>query len=154
ALLGALETLPLLFRRRWPIEVTAVVTVVAITIVAFDYVLFPFQLAVAIYTLAASSRARAAVLTAAASIVATAGVLAANGNAFGDAAARVVFLVAAWLLGDSIRSRRAYVREIEEKAERLERERLTEARRAAAEEQARIARELHDVIAHALSVIV
>jgi signal transduction histidine kinase len=154
AVLGGVETLPLLFRRRWPLEVTAVVTVVAITIVAFDYVLFPFQLAVAIYTLAASSRTRGAVLTAAASIAGTAIALAASGNAFGDSAARVVFLVAAWLLGDSIRSRRAYVREIEEKAERLERERLTEARRAAAEEQARIARELHDVIAHALSVIV
>jgi signal transduction histidine kinase len=154
ALLGALETVPLLFRRRWPIVVTGVVTAVAITIVSFDYVLFPFQLAVAIYTLGASSRTRGAVLTAAASIAGTAVVLAASGNAFGDAAARVVFLVAAWLLGDSIRSRRAYVREIEEKAERLERERRTEARRAAAEEQARIARELHDVIAHALSVIV
>ena len=65
-----------------------------------------------------------------------------------------MFLVAAWLLGDSIGSRRAYVREIEEKAERLEREREAEAQRAAAEEQARIARELHDVVAHALSVIV
>jgi signal transduction histidine kinase len=46
------------------------------------------------------------------------------------------------------------VREIEEKADRLERERESESRRSAAEAQARIARELHDVIAHALSVIV
>ena len=73
---------------------------------------------------------------------------------FGDSAARVVFLVAAWLLGDSVGSRRAYVREIEEKAGRLEREREAEAQRVVAEEQARIARELHDVVAHALSVIV
>jgi signal transduction histidine kinase len=73
---------------------------------------------------------------------------------FGAAAARVVLLVAALLLGESVGSRRAYVREIEEKADRLEREQETEARRAAAEEQARIARELHDVVAHALSVIV
>ena len=62
-------------------------------------------------------------LTAGASIVAMTAVLAASRGAFGDAAARVVFLVAAWLLGDSIRSRRAYVHEIEQKAERLERER-------------------------------
>jgi signal transduction histidine kinase len=81
--------------------------------------------------------------------------LAATGYAqFGDSAARVVFLVAAWLLGDSIGSRRAYVREIEEKARRLEREREAEAQRMVAEEQSRIARELHDVVAHALSVIV
>ncbi|MGH3049170.1 MAG: sensor histidine kinase, partial [Gaiellaceae bacterium] len=65
-----------------------------------------------------------------------------------------VFLAAAYLLGDSVGSRRAYIREIEEKADRLEREREIETRRAAAEEQARIARELHDVVAHALSVIV
>ena len=46
------------------------------------------------------------------------------------------------------------MREIEEKADRLERERESESRRATAEEQARIARELHDIVAHALSVIV
>ena len=152
--LGMLETVPLLWRRRWPLAVVAVVTAAAIAIVAFDYWLFPFQLAVALYTLAASSRTRAAVAVSVASIVATAAVLAVSGSAFGDSAARVVFLVAAWLLGDSVRSRRAYVHEIEEKARRLERERETEARRVAAEEQSRIARELHDVVAHALSVIV
>ena len=58
---------------------------------------------------------------------------------FGSTAFHVVFLVAAWLLGDAIGSRRAYVREIEEKAERLERERRQEAARVVAEEQARIA---------------
>ena len=73
---------------------------------------------------------------------------------FGGSASRVVFLIAGWLLGDSIGSRRAYVHEIEEKAARLERERETVAGRVVAEEQARIARELHDVVAHALSVIV
>src|SRR5205814_5339270 len=81
-------------------------------------------------------------------------VLAARGLEFGAAAARVVLLIAAALLGESIGSRRAYVREIEEKAARLEREQEIETRRAAAEEQARIARELHDVVAHALSVII
>jgi signal transduction histidine kinase len=79
---------------------------------------------------------------------------AAGGLGFGDLAARILFLAGAYVVGDGVRSRREYVREIEEKAERLEREHRTEARRAAAEEQARIARELHDVIAHALSVIV
>src|SRR5439155_26075869 len=90
----------------------------------------------------------------AAIVAVAAAVLAARGLEFGAAAARVVFLIAAALLGESIGSRRAYVREIEEKAARLEREREMETRRPAAEEQARIARELHDVVAHALSVIV
>jgi signal transduction histidine kinase len=66
----------------------------------------------------------------------------------------VVFLTAAWILGDNLRTRRAYLHELEEKAERLEREREENERRAAADEQARIARELHDVIAHNVSVMV
>jgi signal transduction histidine kinase len=59
-----------------------------------------------------------------------------------------------WVLGDSLGTRRAYTRALEERAERLERERERESARAVAEEQARIARELHDVIAHNLSVMV
>ena len=113
-----------------------------------------FQLGVALYTLAASAEPRQARALGFLAIGATAAVLAAHGGGFGDRAARVVFLIAAWLLGDSVGSRHAYVLEIEAKAERLERERGIEARRVVAEEQARIARELHDVVAHALSVIV
>jgi signal transduction histidine kinase len=155
SVLGTLETLPLLWRRRWPLAVVVAVTAVALATVALDLRLLPFQLAVALYTLAASSDTRAARLTGLTSIAAVTVALAATGwSQFGDSAARVVFLVAAWLLGDSIGSRRAYVGEIEEKARRLEREREAEAQRVVAEEQSRIARELHDVVAHALSVIV
>src|SRR5262249_53082109 len=50
--------------------------------------------------------------------------------------------------------RRAYYSALEEKAQRLESERDEQARRAVAEEQARIARELHDVLAHNVSVMV
>ena len=153
--LGTIETLPLLWRRQRPLAVVVVVTAAALAIVALDLRLLPFQLAVALYTLAAISGTRTARLTGVASIAAVTVALAATGySQFGDSAARVVFLVAAWLLGDSIGSRRAYVREIEEKAGRLEREREAEAQRVVAEEQSRIARELHDVVAHALSVIV
>jgi signal transduction histidine kinase len=62
--------------------------------------------------------------------------------------------IAAWVLGDNLRIRRAYLRELEARAERLEREQEESVRRATAEEQARIARELHDVIAHNVSVMV
>jgi signal transduction histidine kinase len=61
---------------------------------------------------------------------------------------------AAWALGDNLRTRRAYLAELEARAERLEREQEETARRAVAEEQARIARELHDVISHNVSVMV
>ena len=66
----------------------------------------------------------------------------------------LVIAAAAWILGDNVRTRRAYYRALEERAERLEREQEENAQRAAAEEQARIARELHDVIAHSVSVMV
>lgn len=62
--------------------------------------------------------------------------------------------VLAWVLGDSVRTRRAYWAQLEEKAERLEKEREAQARIAVAAERARIARELHDVVAHNVSVMV
>jgi signal transduction histidine kinase len=60
----------------------------------------------------------------------------------------------AWVLGDSMRYRRAYLLALEDRAARLEAERDAQAQVAAAAERARIARELHDVIAHNVSVMV
>ncbi|WP_391858196.1 sensor histidine kinase [Streptomyces silvisoli] len=55
--------------------------------------------------------------------------------------------------GDAVRSRRAYVAAIEERAVRAERTREEEARRRVAEERMRIARELHDVVAHHIALV-
>ena len=60
----------------------------------------------------------------------------------------------AWLLGDLMQWRRGYYQALEERAARLERERDAQAQIAAAAERARIARELHDVVAHNVSVMV
>jgi len=60
----------------------------------------------------------------------------------------------AWVLGDSMRYRRGYYAALEDRAARLEAERDAQAKVAAAAERARIARELHDVIAHHVSVMV
>jgi len=151
-ILAALAALVLWQRRRRPLLVVGATAVLSVAVTALTSWLLPLALGVALYTLAstlgAAARRPAAVAVGAVLVA----LLATSG--LGDALFHTLFLVAAWFLGDSIGSRRAYVREIEEKAERLERERETEARRAAAEEQARIARELHDVVAHALSVIV
>lgn len=62
--------------------------------------------------------------------------------------------VLAWVLGDSMRTRRAYFDQLVERAARLEKEREAQAKVAVAAERARIARELHDVVAHNVSVMV
>jgi signal transduction histidine kinase len=61
--------------------------------------------------------------------------------------------VAAGVLGLSIRTRRAYLDSLRDRAERLERERDQQSVIAAAAERARIAREMHDLVAHHLAVM-
>jgi signal transduction histidine kinase len=65
-----------------------------------------------------------------------------------------VLLLAPWLVGKAMRSRVADMGLLEVRAEKAEREREQRAKEAAREERARIARELHDVIAHSVSVMV
>jgi signal transduction histidine kinase len=55
--------------------------------------------------------------------------------------------------GDAVRSRRAFIDAIRERAERAERTREEEARRRVAEERLRIARDLHDVVAHHIALV-
>jgi signal transduction histidine kinase len=62
-------------------------------------------------------------------------------------------IAVAWIVAETLRNRRARWAELSARAERLEREREQQARRAVTEERLRIARELHDVVAHSMSVI-
>jgi signal transduction histidine kinase len=75
-----------------------------------------------------------------------------NGEAFpwGDIPWITFIAVTPWIVGRAMRGRVRQSEELERRAERLERERLV----AVAEERARIARELHDVIAHSVTVMV
>jgi signal transduction histidine kinase len=63
------------------------------------------------------------------------------------------WLIAAFVLGEVSRGRREYIAQVEQRAIDAERTREEEARRRAGEERLRIARELHDVLAHSISVI-
>lgn len=77
----------------------------------------------------------------------------ANQHIIGTVFVTVPFVLA-WVLGDSMRTRRAYWAQLEERASRLEKDREQQARMAVTAERARIARELHDVVAHNVSVMV
>jgi len=151
-----LSVLPLALRRSWPVVVLAITLAAA---VAGDLLFVGLQIpgpAIALYTVAAHCERRVSVAAAAV----TAAVLVIPAVAGGGVsepsfiAAMYAVFAAAWALGDNLRTRRAYLAELEARAERLEREREQNARRAVAEEQARIARELHDVISHNVSVMV
>ncbi len=63
------------------------------------------------------------------------------------------FVAASWVLGYAIRTRRAYIAELKARAVQLEAEQGERAARAVVDERLRIARELHDVIGHSISLI-
>ena len=154
--LAALTALPLAARRYRPLAVFAVTVAAWLAILLAGVDTFAPGVLVATYTLAAHCERRVALPAgiAALLVLAPANALASGRLEEEAAIPTLVALAAAWILGDNIRTRRAYYRELEEKAERLEREREENERRAVAEEQARIARELHDVIAHNVGVMV
>jgi signal transduction histidine kinase len=72
----------------------------------------------------------------------------------GEIIPKLALFAIAWVVGDNVRTRREYLTELEARAARLEHEREEQLRRAAAEERTRISRELHDMIAHNVSVMV
>ena len=152
-------TLPLAFRRRLPLSVYAVCFGIT---VLHSGMHFPgggpaVASLLALYTVAAIAHSRqAALVTLGLSYLGIASSLVTPGSteSTSDVVVVCVFLTVAWVLGDNMRIRRAYVTTVEERAERLERERDGEAQRAVLEERTRIARELHDVVAHGMSVMV
>jgi signal transduction histidine kinase len=160
-----LQTLPLVVRRRLPFTVFAVGAVAMAVQGALGLYSPTFAflaLNVALYSLAAYGDRRLAILgvmvwTGLLSVhlawfVATSWPHVAIADLY-DLFNDWVLLAAAWVLGQGVRQRRAHAAELEGRAARLEREREEKARQAAIQERLRIARELHDVVAHSLSVI-
>jgi signal transduction histidine kinase len=87
-------------------------------------------------------------------VAASAIVLAVGGSTVGDALPVLIWWAAAIGIGRGLRERQALVELLRERSARLERDRERDMADAALEERARIARELHDVIAHAVSLMV
>jgi signal transduction histidine kinase len=142
-----------------------VLYVVGLSITAYSLLGYPetngaLGVFVAFYTVAAhESRRRAtiaAAVTAGGILVSFAAYAAFNSLAGWTTSLTSTYLSfgLAWLIGDNLRVRRAYTRELENRAVELEREREEKAAQAVAEERTRIARELHDVVAHYVSVMV
>ena len=102
---------------------------------------------------ASASPGTAAGIGAAVAAIEVGALSAVGGPDWGAALAALALAVAGWLAGENTRSRRAHLEGVLERAAEREREREQQARQAGAEERLRIARELHDVVAHAMSII-
>ncbi|MFI9642472.1 sensor histidine kinase [Micromonospora sp. NPDC051925] len=148
----------LALRRRHPLAVLGTVTVLVVAALLLGAARAPFMIIVAIaaYTVANRTDRRTAWVTG-------------TGAALAIGAAAVFVVGISWVRpeivvlllwfgfavagGDAVRSRRAYVAVLEERARRAEQTREEEALRRVAEERLRIARELHDVVAHHIALI-
>lgn len=158
------QSIALVFRRRWPI---AVYSVVGVGTVLYAWLGYPeaaggLGVLLAIYTVAAHTPLREAIVAAGIYIVGMALSLIGFARDEGvpldvflaDFLVNLLALILAFTVGVTIRTRRAYVASLEARAALLEREREENALLAVALERGRIARELHDVVAHSVSVAV
>ncbi len=157
----ALIVLPLLGRRRWPFGAPAAVWVLAAACSFVDGRLVGFPAGVSAAGLAAAIllgtvRDIAQARIGLAIVLGSAAILVFNDPALsgGDFIFVPVLFAIAWLAGLALRERAEQAEAAEERAGHAEREREAAARLAVAEERARIARELHDIVAHSVSVMV
>jgi signal transduction histidine kinase len=150
-----LMTVPLAWRRRAPL---VVVLVVMAALAAQSLLLAPSEpypdselvpLLLAVYSVAAHGKSREPLVGAAVS-----GVAGLVWVGVDDFFLPLVAFGGAWVAGNLVQKRQLYAEAMEERTRVLEREREANARMAAAEERVRLARELHDVVGHSVSVMV
>ncbi|GIH24772.1 two-component sensor histidine kinase [Acrocarpospora phusangensis] len=156
-LLAGLMTLSVALRRRWPF-----VLLVALAVPQFALDLFHFNTGfsgvatlILLYTVAARRGLALSVVGAVFSMIGylLSVLLTYDRPSWPDHVVAVAVMTLCWVIGRSVRLRRAYLDELVDRADRLERAREADTRAARAEERSRIARELHDVVAHHVSVM-
>ena len=159
-LLGALLAVPILFRHRWPFQV-----MIATAAAIFFYYIFArrnispaplffvplYDAAVAGYLIWAVSIAASFMLTGL--IVVEVSTKESLATLTSDFLSQIVILVLAVVLGELVRSRRDLAAETARRLQLADEERAAEAGRVVAEERLRIARELHDTVAHSMATI-
>jgi signal transduction histidine kinase len=157
----AVLVLLLLARRRFPFAAPAAYWLLAMAISFADGVLLAFIGSLSIVGLASAfllGNLRNPLKAGAGLIIVLFGIVVVVHNIPGETASDLVFIplrfVVAWVAGYALRERAEQAEAAEERAAQAEREREAAARVAVAEERARIARELHDIVAHAVSVMV
>ncbi|MFF3061867.1 sensor histidine kinase [Streptomyces sp. NPDC057909] len=159
---------PFAVHRRWPVAALGVVGAAAATLQARHYIASPgvgggatvgtvlLVFGAAVFLTTVRSRRCPTYRLLAVTALAAGGTETLMGRADGIGSALVVgvLVVAAWALGCQVRARRAMGAEVLEHAAALKREQVALARAAVVEERARIARELHDIVAHHVSLMV
>jgi signal transduction histidine kinase len=154
-------SLPFLARRRYPFwaPLTVCVTLSALAIFSplliTDRLTTPFVAALSAAVAFGLTRERSHAAAGWAAIVATGALFEFEANAHpSDFFWTTLIFTLAWFIGAALGTRTEQARELQERVEIAERDRANAAVRAAYDERARIARELHDVVAHSVSVMV
>jgi signal transduction histidine kinase len=152
-----LVVLPLAARRLWPLTVLVVVALGSVVTGASTESPWIQISSVALASLTlgylAEDRSRSVLAVLGVAIAMTVGFLAQDADPFLSLVLPFVILVPAWIVGDALRGRRRDAAARVEAAERAISEREERLRAAAAEERRHVARELHDVLAHTVSVM-
>jgi signal transduction histidine kinase len=157
--LVVLVVTPLVFRRKYPVIAAYAVLLAGIPHSTMELgVSSVLASCISLYTLVAYVGRKPALLYTGVNVAFTAVQMTIQDDSAQQRIIGLAFVTLAfalcWTLGEFVGARRAYQAEVEQRLALLEVERDHQARMAVADERARIARELHDVVAHAVSVIV
>ncbi|HZK51488.1 MAG TPA: sensor histidine kinase [Actinomycetota bacterium] len=154
-----LMTLPIAYRRIAPDVVMGTTGLATVAYYALGYpdTLAAIGTLIALYSIAAHGTRKIAVQALIGTVIGLS--ISVLATELGDLTLQIlisnyIIYGTAWVIGDNMRTRRAYTQELEARADRLERERETQSRDAVIDERRRIAREMHDVVAHNVSVMV